>query len=94
MTKKKTKTKKAPTKKASTKKAPAKKRTRKAPAKKQKNPASAVPEVFRYEVSRGETKHQINDIDAFCREHRLNHQLLWASRKRGEYRGWTIRELG
>lgn len=86
MAKKKTTTKKT------AKKTPTKKRPRKASPKKQENPVSEVPEVFRYTVSSGETTHEIDDLDAFCRANRLNLQMLWASRNRGPYKGWTIKE--
>lgn len=87
MAKKKTTT----TKKAA-KKTPTKKRPRKASPKKQENPVSEVPEVFRYTVSSGETTLQTNDLDAFCREHSLNVQLLWATRNgtRDNHKGWRL----
>ena len=74
------------------KKTPTKKRSRKASPKKKENPVSAVPEVFKYTVSSGETTLQTNDLDAFCREYYLNVQMLWATRNgvRANHKGWRL----
>lgn len=87
MAKKKTTTKKA------AKKTPTKKRASKASPKKKATP-KPKPVTYDYTIVHDDGREiGVNDVDAFCREHYLNVQMLWATRRglRKNHKGWRIK---